>query len=183
MPACDQVKLLLGPFDDGELEPHEMEDVAFHVVSCATCKAALEDYRSLGVALRDSFSMPVAKGFTDAVLGRIAQVPQPLWRRLTSYLDAIGERVGKGMAIAATAALAALVTTVVVTPYAQRLLHGVNRAPAASSSSSVAEEQHGFGSPGQPANNFSDASFAADESMITLSDDPTTTVIWIPDQP
>ena len=48
MPTCDQVKLLLGAFDDGELEPHEMEDVAFHVVGCTACKATLDDYRSLG---------------------------------------------------------------------------------------------------------------------------------------
>ena len=103
MPDCDQVKLLLGPFDDGELEPHEMEDVAFHVVRCANCKTALEEYRTLGVALRD-VRQPSTAGFTNAVLKRIEQLPRPLRLRVSRRLDAIAERISAGMALIAAGA-------------------------------------------------------------------------------
>ena len=97
MAACDQVKLLLGPFDDCELEPHEMEDVALHVVSCGACKTALDDYRSLGVALRDCLPEPTLDEFTAAVLKRIDQIPQPWWMAWRAYLDRFGEHVGGTM--------------------------------------------------------------------------------------
>src|SRR5215472_13621238 len=99
MPACDQVKLLLGPFDDGELEPHEMEDVALHIVSCSACTAALNDYRSLGVALRDCIGQPIVDGLTAAVLKRIDQIPHPWGKRWRYYLEDFGERFGGSMSL------------------------------------------------------------------------------------
>ena len=52
MARCDDIKLLLGPFEDGELEPHEMQEVARHVVACTACDGELADYRTLGLAMR-----------------------------------------------------------------------------------------------------------------------------------
>jgi len=180
MPACDQVKLLLGPFDDGELESHEMEDVALHVVNCGACKVALDDYRSLGVALRDWFPQPALDGFTTAVLKRIDQIPQPLWTRWRYYLDALGEQIGATASLVAAGAFAALLTAWLVTPYAQRFLHRSSNVVQIASGNKDDMTQ-----PSQQTSGTSQAA-AADEpesSMITLSSDPTTTVIWLPNQP
>src|SRR5713101_8403818 len=180
MPACDQVKLLLGPFDDGELEPHEMEDVALHVVSCGACKVALDDYRSLGVALRDCVRQPSVEGFTAAVLKRIDQVPQPLRMRWRHYLDVLAEHAGASVSLVAAGAFAALATVWLVTPYAHRFLHGSsNLAQVASGEKNdiVGQSEQ---MPGAVPNASSDES---QSPMIALSNDPTTTVIWLPNQP
>jgi anti-sigma factor RsiW len=180
MPVCDQLRLLLGPFEDGELEPHEMEDVALHIVSCTGCKAALDDYRSLGVALRDCLPQPALEGFTAGVLERIELTPQPLWTRLRSYFDPWGERLGSTASLVAAGAFAALLTAWLVTPYAHHLLRRSpnpnemasrtqdDRPPSAEQTASAEHEI----SPDQP-----------DSSMVALSNDPTTTVIWLPNQP
>jgi anti-sigma factor RsiW len=180
MPACDQVKLLLGPFDDGELEPHEMEDVAFHVVTCGACKTVLDGYRSLGVALRDCAPQPPIEGFTAAVLKRIDQIPQPLWKRGQHYLEDLSERIGGTVSLAAAGAFAALLTAWLVTPYAQRLLHHSSILVQVASGDrndmkGLAEHQAGASQKASPDQ--------AESSMITLSNDPTTTVIWLPNQP
>jgi anti-sigma factor RsiW len=204
MPACDQVRLLLGPFDDGELEPHEMEDVALHVVSCTACKAALEDYRSLGVALRDCTHQPSVDGFTNAVLKRIGEVPQPLRLRMRRQLDSLAEYLGGGVALVAAGAFAALVTVWIVTPHARLLpdhqVSGGGGVPVASSAShqeAVASPGEfvtpqavpGFGRPnafsgGERTVSDPNAVPATNEApLIAVSNDPATTVIWVPSQP
>jgi len=180
MSACDQVKLLLGPFDDGELEPHEMEDVALHVVSCGACKAALDDYRSLGVALRDCATQPAIDGFTAAVLKRIDQLPQPLWRRWRHYLDVLAEHVSGTVPLVAAGAFAALLTAWLVTPYAQRLLH---RSPGLVQIASSNKNNLREPSEQQPVTSQNASPDQSESSMITLSNDPSTTVIWLPNQP
>ena len=180
MPACDQVKLLIGPFDDGELEPHEMEDVAFHVVSCGACKVVLDDYRGLGVALRDCAPQPALGGFTAAVLKRIEQLPQPWWRRWRHYLDVLTEHVGASVPLVAAGAFAALLTAWLVTPYAQQLLHHSPNFVQVASGNMNGPRNRSQQQPGANQHTFPDPS---DASMITLSTDPSTTVIWLPNQP
>jgi anti-sigma factor RsiW len=201
MPACDQVKLLLGPFDDGELEPHEMEEVALHVVTCAECKAALEDYRSLGVALRDCVVQPPAAGFTEAVMERIAEIRPPLHVRLRRRLDGFAESLSGGLALTAAGAFAALATVWLVSPYTSQLFHhraasSPVQAELAPNHSEIAglqgESAKPVSGPGGP--NLSGGSQTGvrngpepenGPSMITLlnDNDPATTVIWVPDQP
>jgi anti-sigma factor RsiW len=179
MPECDQVKLLLGPFDDGELEPHEMEDVAFHVVTCGGCKAALNEYRSLGVALRDCLPQPSIAGFAASVLEQIDDIRQPWWIRLRSYLESLGERVGGTVPLVAAGAFAALLTVWLVTPYAQHTLHrSSNPSEVASRSQNEMAEP-----PPTAATTLTTVPDQAGSSMLALSDDPTTTVIWLPNQP
>jgi Putative zinc-finger len=180
MPACDQVKLLIGPFDDGELEPHEMEDVALHVVSCESCKAALDDYRSLGVALRDCITQPVIDGFTAAVLKRIDQLPQPLWKRWRHYIDVLAEHMGGIVPLAAAGAFAALLTAWLVTPYAQHLRHRSSDLVQVASGNKNEVREPSEQQLGASQNASLDQS---ESSMITLSNDPSTTVIWLPNQP
>jgi Putative zinc-finger len=197
MPDCAQVKLLLGPFDDGELEPHEMEDVALHVVTCAACKGALEDYRMLGVGLRDCISQPSAPGFTNAVLRRIDELPRPLRVRIGRRLDSIAERIGAGFALLAAGAFAAIATVLIVTPAARSLLMhqstpaqqivfnhqtGISGSVTPTADSSP-EFRPSRGSQGSAADVQVEASASDDPPTITVSDDPETTVIWVPPQP
>jgi hypothetical protein len=132
MALCDEIKLLLGPFDDGELEPHEMEDVALHVVACDSCNSALVDLRQLGVALRDATVMPSLSGFAADVQDRIARMRMPVGLRLRGYLSEFNQRLAAGMAIGAATAASAIITLVVVSHFIPEL----RRLPVASSSPS-----------------------------------------------
>jgi anti-sigma factor RsiW len=194
MSVCDEIKLLLGPFDDGELEPDEMEDVALHIVSCADCKAALEDCRSLGVALRDVVRPPSMEGFTQAVMARIEQLPIPMHVRLRHYFASTSERFGAGferfgasVAIAAVGAVAALMTLWVVTPYAHRFNHQ-DPVQVASNDITPSKPAPGTdldieGSPHDVFDQVEPSSFYG--PPIIVSDDPNnaTMVIYMPNQP
>lgn len=186
MAACDQVKLLLGPFDDGELEPHEMEDVALHVVNCGVCKTTLDDYRSLGVALRDSLPEPHLDGFTAAVLKRIEHVPQPWWLRWRIHLDTLKEHVGGPLSLVTAGAFVALLTAWLVTPYAEHLLHPATLSKVPSRNQEVASSNQNDMTAATPQLTDTRQSAPSDQSessMVALANDPTTTVIWLPNQP
>jgi hypothetical protein len=128
MAQCSEIELLLGPFTDGELEPHEMEEVALHVVACHNCKAALDDYRALGVSLRGAVALPELAGFSATVRKRIQQLRVPLHTRIKRPFDWLGERMGTAFAMGAAAAVAAVITAVVVTPYAGRISDALRQA-------------------------------------------------------
>ena len=129
MAPCDQIRLLLGPFEDGELEPHEIEEVAHHVASCGECKAILENYRTLGLSLRSIAEVPALDGFAEAVQARIAKVRIPLRVRIGRYFDSVSERLMAGAAIGAASAIAAIVTIVLVTPVARQIVRGTGPTP------------------------------------------------------
>jgi len=116
MSTCDEIRLLIGPFDDGELEPHEMEEIAFHVVGCVGCKAALDDYRELGVALRGVAVEPSLDGFAAKVAERIDHSWIPLHVRLGRMRE-LFRRVEAVFEIAIVAAATAMLTLVVASPY------------------------------------------------------------------
>jgi anti-sigma factor RsiW len=198
MSVCDEIKLLLGPFDDGELEPHEMEDVALHVVSCADCKAALEDCRSLGVALRDVVRPPSIEGFTQTVMARIERLPIPMhvWlrRHFASTLERFGagfERFGASVAIAAVGAVTTIMTVWVVTPYAHRFNHQAPVQVAQRDDIAPSNSVPGPDPDMEPGRHdvFDQvepppSSASGIPPMIAVSDDPTTatTVIYMPNQ-
>jgi anti-sigma factor RsiW len=115
MTACGDIQLLLGPFEDGELRAREMEDVAFHVVGCEGCRAALADYRSLGAAIRAETPKPVLDGFTRAVMARIEQERPPLRARLEEFWESLG-RAGSVIQVAAVASASAALTLMVLGP-------------------------------------------------------------------
>lgn len=128
MAQCNEIELLLGPFTDGELEPHEMEEVALHVVTCRNCKTALDDYHALGVTLRGAVDMPELAGFSAAVQKRIQQFRVPLHVRIKRPFDWLGERMGTAFAMGTAAAVAAVITAVVVTPYASQISNALRQA-------------------------------------------------------
>ena len=117
MARCDDIKLLLGPFEDGELEPHEMQEVARHVVGCGDCDGELADYRTLAVSLRGAATIPDLSGFSAAVLSRIGQLPRPLGVRIRRYLTTFSGGIGATIASGIAAAAVAVVTAVILTPY------------------------------------------------------------------
>jgi hypothetical protein len=115
MTACGEIGLLLGPFEDGELEPHEMEDVALHVVSCGDCKEALEDYRALGVGLRDAVTVPSLDGFARTVVARLRQRRLPLRIRVGRWWEPLA-RVASLVEFASVAAATAILTMLIAGP-------------------------------------------------------------------
>lgn len=117
MARCDDIKLLLGPFEDGELEPHEMQEVARHVVGCAACEGELADYRTLAVSLRGAAVMPELAGFSAAVLARVQDLPVPFGLRLRRYLTSFGNGLGATLATGFATATVAVVTAIILTPY------------------------------------------------------------------
>lgn len=207
MSACDQIKLLLGPFEDGELEPHEMQDVAFHLVSCSECKAILEEYRALGIALRDAAVIPALDGFSEAVEARISRLRIPIRVRLGRYLDSLNERFATAIAIGSAAAVSAVLTVVLVSPIAQRIVNGPAPTPQALSAAQPASlptvKLADAANPAADAtaivNQVQDAnqtmnpgnaravisSLEADSPSVAVWNEPRTdtTVIWVPDQP
>jgi anti-sigma factor RsiW len=117
MARCADIKLLLGPFEDGELEPHEMQEVARHVVGCSECEAELADYRSLAVSLRGMVVTPDLAGFSASILARIEELPVPFGTRLRRYLTSFGDGIGATLATGFAAAAVAVVTAVTLTSY------------------------------------------------------------------
>ncbi|MGA2412075.1 MAG: zf-HC2 domain-containing protein [Candidatus Binataceae bacterium] len=116
MARCEDIEFLLGPFEDGELEPHEMQEVARHTAVCADCEAVLADYRSMAVALRGAQPIPDLDGFASSVLARIERMhlPPPVPRR--HWYDAVSEWFANAILTGGAVAAVAIVTAILVTP-------------------------------------------------------------------
>jgi len=208
MAVCEQIRLLLGPFEDGELDAHEMQEVAFHVVGCGECKAILDDYRSLAVALRDTIPIPALDRFAASVGARIEQLRVPVRVRLARYLGSLNERLAAGAAIGAAAAVSAILTIVLITPLARKMVNNAAptpgivsaiRAPLSATIAKLSANAELAVSGKNPINekiaveDKPDAgnpraiisSLEADNPSVAVWNEPRTgtTVIWVPDQP
>jgi anti-sigma factor RsiW len=89
MVDCTEVTELLGPFRDGELDPHQVTFVARHLSTCTRCEVLLSEICDLGETLRASVCEPCLDGFTENVLKRVALLHEPLYRRLRRQLAAL----------------------------------------------------------------------------------------------
>ena len=98
---------LLGFFEDGELEPHEMQEVARHLAFCKICEGMLADYSAVGRQLRAVAIEPPLANFTAEVQRRLAQIPVPVNVRLRHYFgrywEQLTERWTPGLAVGAAA--------------------------------------------------------------------------------
>lgn len=110
MAHCDDIAPLLSAFNDGELSPHESNQVAEHLNGCEVCKSTVLDYLLLGHHLRTATPLPDLGGFTERVMEGIAGTRRPLRDRLLNRLEAWRERwvaavsvMGAAMAVAALA--------------------------------------------------------------------------------
>jgi anti-sigma factor RsiW len=204
MAECSEMSLMLGPFEDGELEPNEMQEVAFHLARCESCTDALSAYSSLGRELRTITPEPQLAGFAAAVVSRIDRLPQPFWTRLGRFFSRGSDYIGSGFAWSTAVAAVAVLTAVMITPYAEQF---AGRHPA--TASTVARLDRDAATLADNSNSASDASsvaaraaerdaaIASSDSHAVISrlesDIPSvavwseprtdTTVIWLPDQP
>jgi hypothetical protein len=206
------MKLLLGPFEDGELEPHEMQEVARHLASCADCENELADYGSLAVSLRGA-AIPDLTGFATAVLRRIDELPLPITVRIRRYVTSFADGIGATIASGFAAAAVAVVTAIILTPYFKQtrfnFVNGPRQVASTMRPAPVAPHRAGAGPdliPRDVANSisepdvFGDNSGAirpveassgtiidrleADSPSVAVWSEPRsdTTVIWVPDQ-
>jgi len=194
MVDCSHISLMLGPFEDRALEPHEYQEVAFHLARCEQCTAELADYSTLGRELRTMLTpeLPLA-GFKDAVMKRIENLPVPLSVRLGRFFGGLGDFFPSGLGLTTAAAVAAALTVVLVGPYAQmavnrsapaheiakveRAVEAVPTAGIASLRQDVAEMEE------EPEPMIS--KLESDIPSVAVWNEPKmgTTVIWLPDQP
>ncbi|MGC2274970.1 MAG: zf-HC2 domain-containing protein, partial [Candidatus Binatus sp.] len=143
MAECGEISLMLGAFEDSELEPNEMQEVAFHLARCESCTGILADYSTLGRDLRSVAAEPSLAGFSNAVIARVDRLPQPVLARIERFIRRQWDSVGSGIAWGGAVAAAAIMTIILMTPYAEQF---ANR--SAKSNTSVAAVE-----PGVPAAN------------------------------
>jgi anti-sigma factor RsiW len=193
MAECSEISMMLGAFEDSELEPNEMQEVAFHLARCESCTGILADYSTLGRNLRSFAPEPSLAGFSNAVVARVDRLPQPVLTRIERFLRRQLDSVGSGIAWGGAAAVAAIVTIILMTPLARQFAtRGTQPAAIASSVSNaaVAPAQVASATAGEPtmADNDSHADISRLESenhSVAVWSEPRrdTTVIWLPDQP
>jgi len=188
------VSLMLGPFEDRELEPHEYQEVAFHLARCEECRAELADYGAIGRELRTLPVDPPLDGFKDAVMRRIDALPVPLGVRLRRLYDRIGGLFPSGLGMAVAGAVAAAITVVLVTPYAQLAMHQAapiheiaKAEPALAVRPGFQTARHEIARESGEAGEEPEAVISKLESdipSIAVWNEPqmSTTVIWLPDQ-
>lgn len=188
MADCSEIELLLSAFEDGELEPNEMQSVAFHLARCEACTRTLSAYSTLGRELRAAAPVPELPGFSMAVIARIDNLPKPLSARIARFFGGGADFVGSQLAWGSAAAAVAILTVVLATPYAERFASRNAPAPA-----QVAEAVN---QPTSPALVPNPQEVAATDSHAVISrlesqtpsvavwSEPRsdTTVIWLPDQ-
>jgi anti-sigma factor RsiW len=120
MSDCNQISLLLGAFEDGELEPHEMQEVARHLATCTSCEELLGDYSAVGRELREIITIPPLTGFAAGVDARIAELKVPLRERIGAFFEELNERWAAAFAMVSMAGAVAVITALVLTPYLRR---------------------------------------------------------------
>jgi len=194
MADCGEIGMMLGAFEDSELEPNEMQEVAFHLARCESCTSVLADYSTLGRNLRSITDAPSLAGFSNAVIARVDRLPQPVLARIERFLRRQLDSVGAGFAWGGAVAAAAVMTIILMTPYAEQF---ANRSAKPATSVATASHEAAPGSnqlaqatADEPtmADNDSHADISRLESenhSVAVWSEPRrdTTVIWLPDQP
>jgi anti-sigma factor RsiW len=193
MAECGEISMMLGAFEDSELEPNEMQEVAFHLARCESCTGLLADYSTLGRNLRSFAAEPSLAGFSSAVIARVDRLPQPVLTRIERFLRRQFDSVGSGVAWGGAVVAAAIMTIILMTPYARQFANrGTHQTQIASSDRSAAPttNQAANAAASEPtmADNDSHADISRLESenhSVAVWSEPRrdTTVIWLPDQP
>jgi anti-sigma factor RsiW len=191
MAECAEISMMLGAFEDAELEPNEMQEVAFHLARCESCTGVLADYSTLGRDLRSITLEPQLAGFANAVVARIDRLPQPIFTRVRRFIARQTESIGAGLAWGGAVAAVAVLTIILMTPYAEQF---ANR--NAASPTTVAAKSNPVPASDQLASTENDPTMADNDSQADISrlespgnsvavwSEPRrgTTVIWVPDQ-
>jgi anti-sigma factor RsiW len=195
MAECGEISMMLGAFEDSELEPNEMQEVAYHLARCETCTGVLADYSTLGRDLRSITQAPSLAGFSSAVIARIDRLPQPVLTRIERFFRRQLESLGTGFAWGGAVVAAAIMTIILMTPYARQFANRGTLPTVVASSDrnaalSSAPAQLADATTNEPtmADNDSHADISRLESenhSVAVWSEPRrdTTVIWLPDQP
>jgi anti-sigma factor RsiW len=185
MAQCNETIPLLGTFEDGELEPHEMQEVARHLAGCKSCEEYLAGHSTLGRLLRDAAPVVPLDGFARAVQARIEQLRPPLRIRLSRWFSDRRERFGTGIAVAFAMAATAILTVVVATPLARHMLgagdHGTLVAARARHTLQAPAAIAGL-ERGTPGTIISKLETSNPDVAVWSEPSQDTTVIWLPDQ-
>ncbi|HTQ23905.1 MAG TPA: zf-HC2 domain-containing protein [Candidatus Binataceae bacterium] len=190
MAQCDDIASLLGAFEDGELAPQEMHEVALHLASCKNCDLTLAAYANLGGLLRDAAPAPSLDGFATAVQARIERLRPPLRVRLGRWFEDLRERYGNAAAMAFAMGAAAVLTVVLTTPLARNMLGARERAIQVAARDAKALKDDTGKSLAEMAAVASREPSAIISKLETSNPDVAvwsepsqdTTVIWLPDQ-
>jgi|HubBroStandDraft_1064217.scaffolds.fasta_scaffold38092_3 anti-sigma factor RsiW len=200
MAECSEISLLLGAFEDAELEPHEMQEVAYHLARCDSCTGELADFASIGRELRSNVELPSLVGFAQSVQKRIENLPVPLGLRVRRFFGRLGEQASSGLAMGTAMAAVAALTVLVLTPYLRRALspslgQELAKAPAVASQQLASVARNVEAAP-EAIEKAADSGDIASDSHAVISkleaEMPSvavwtephsdTTVIWLPDQ-
>lgn len=194
MAQCNDIAPLLGTFEDGELPPHQMQEVARHLAICASCEETLAGYSKIGRLLRDTAPAPALDGFALAVQARIEQLRPPFRVRLNRWLDTRRERFGTGVAMAFAMAAAAILTVVITTPFARNMVGAGNDVTQvamreahtithdAAKLSAKSSEAIASATNGEPSTIISKLESSNPDVAVWSEPSQDTTVIWLPDQ-
>ena len=193
MAECSEISMMLGAFEDSELEPNEMQEVAYHLARCESCTGVLADYSTIGRDLRSIATEPSLAGFSSAVIARVDRLPMPIFARIARTLRRQLDSVGAGLAWGGAVVAFAILTIILMTPYAERFANRSaqttvlakaepNAAPAANQVADATTNEPTM------ADNDSHADISRLESenrSVAVWSEPRrdTTVIWLPDQP
>lgn len=201
MSSCAELEPLLGAFEDGELKPHVMRDVALHVAGCSHCSAITGDYAIVAQQLREAAVEPAMEGFTAQVMTRVACM-QPAWYvRLGRRLAASGEQASAWLSLTSMAIAVAALTVIIATPYVQHLAGRTAAVQVASNSQKPVVQAQAKTSQqiaalpassagampvvaNQPDAEAQISRLDVDNPAVALWSAPgsNTTVIWVPDQ-
>lgn len=188
---CDEIAPLLGAFQDGELLPHSMKEVARHLASCEDCENTLEGYSAIGQVLRDASPEPNLDGLAMAVQARIEQLRPPLRVRLGRWFETQRERFGSAPAMAFAMAVAAILTVVITTPFARNMIGAgrdravqVAKADVRAIAGEAAKAPAALASAvgGEPGTIISKLETSNPDVAVWSEPSQDTTVIWLPDQ-
>jgi anti-sigma factor RsiW len=126
MVQCKEILPLLEVYQDGELEPAQMQQVARHLAGCAGCESELAATAALGRNLRAVAIEPDLRGFAAGVQQRLAELTPPLHVRAYRYVESLREQIGMALALGAAGLAAAAVTAVLLTPYVSQYASRTN---------------------------------------------------------
>ncbi|HEY6394509.1 MAG TPA: zf-HC2 domain-containing protein [Candidatus Binataceae bacterium] len=200
MPECEQMHLMLSAFEDAELEPHEMQEVARHLARCDACTSELASYATIARELRSIAPQPSLEGFAKSVVARIDALPVPLSARIQRWVDRVGGQLQSGFAAGAAVAAVAILTAILVTPYARLALERVSprhqlaslkrdsgqlSAPVTAAKSDIASVEREVASAAAREGSEAEIShLETDIPSVAMWSEPEndTTVIWLPDQ-
>jgi anti-sigma factor RsiW len=182
MAQCNEIIPLLGTFEDGELEPHEMQEVARHLAGCKSCEEYLAGYSTVGRLLRDAAPVVALDGFAQAVQTRIEGLRPPLRARLGRWFTDRRERFGTGVAVAFAMAATAILTVVIATPLARNMLGAGDHATQVASRAARMIARDAGLERGTPGTIISKLETSNPNVAVWSEPSQDTTVIWLPDQ-